>query len=715
MEYFSYKSRHHHNAGQRLYLGMPPLKIKAVVQVLLDNLIVWTIGSGLTRWHPPDYHHACDFEGILNNPPIYAYAHGYPDGMGRVNIGYCHLANNSEMIQTCTENPLLIGEEYTFSAYLGINRATTQGALMPTKLALYGSIGNCGVTTSFPGAMCPPSPAWELLTEIPYTYDGDQGWIYGQSDCFIPSQPYNRFVIGTSCDIMLCGGCVLDLVELHLCQDFLAVDMEITPNTCAQHALGAINLIVRGDNPPFTYDWAFNGVGDTDDPEDLTELVGGSYPVTVTDAAGLTRCLDIFVPEDIEAPIPTYFLPIPPLCQGATPPVLKDESHTTPEVTGTWVPAVINTTNPGISDYTFYPGPEFCADTFILSVTVLSASLNEINYEGCLNDGYSILVNSVIYDESNPVGTEIISNADGCDSIVEIDLSFNSEINHTENHIGCIGDGYSITVNDVLYDEGNPNGTEVLTSAKGCDSIVTIDLFYTTRRDSQIIYRGCVGDGYELIINDVKYNEDHPSGVEVITRADCDISLVIDFFFDPIINFEKFVEFSQTASVELNITSEVAQINSAIVSIRWDSPINLTCADCLSPTFNGSAPEDFTVTIVDERGCVHQGIVHLFINETENQLFIPNSFSPNNDGINDQFQFFSAPNSTVNIGSLQIFDRWGSRIFERYNLALSHPSLAWNGQVNGKASAQGVYVYVIKWTDSGLNEFVRYGHITLVR
>jgi hypothetical protein len=60
-----------------------------------------------------------------------------------------------------------------------------------------------------------------------------------------------------------------------------------TPAMCGQ-SNGSINLTVSGGTAPFVYDWNYDGVGDNNDPEDPTNLNGGTYAVTATDAAGCT-------------------------------------------------------------------------------------------------------------------------------------------------------------------------------------------------------------------------------------------------------------------------------------------------------------------------------------------------------------------------------------------------------------------------------------------
>jgi hypothetical protein len=71
------------------------------------------------------------------------------------------------------------------------------------------------------------------------------------------------------------------------------------------------------------------------------------------------------------------------------------------------------------------------------------------------------VVNGTTYNEGNPTGTEILNNSSGCDSTVTINLSFAPSGTGTETYQGCQGDGYSVTVNGTIYNEGNPAGTEI--------------------------------------------------------------------------------------------------------------------------------------------------------------------------------------------------------------------------------------------------------------
>lgn len=77
-------------------------------------------------------------------------------------------------------------------------------------------------------------------------------------------------------------------------------------------------------------------------------------------------------------------------------------------------------------------------------------------------------------------------------------------------------------------------------------------------------------------------------------------------------------------------------------------------------------------------------------------LFIPDAFSPNADGINDEFRIFTSDNNDILVKSYAIFDRWGGHIFNAENFSIHESNHWWDGSVNAKNITQGLYVYVIE-------------------
>jgi gliding motility-associated-like protein len=110
-----------------------------------------------------------------------------------------------------------------------------------------------------------------------------------------------------------------------------------------------------------------------------------------------------------------------------------------------------------------------------------------------------------------------------------------------------------------------------------------------------------------------------------------------------------------------------------------------------------------------DHGCVDTTIEFLDIRDDMN-VFIPNTFTPNSDGVNDVFQVkgmgFKAEGFTM-----EVFDRWGHMVYFGRDV-----TKGWDGTVKGGTPVEGVYIYRIKAVGTngeGRKEFS--GHVTLIR
>src|SRR5688500_14408935 len=183
--------------------------------------------------------------------------------------------------------------------------------------------------------------------------------------------------------------------------------------------------------------------------------------------------------------------------------------------------------------YTF-TGDNGYDSTVTLQLTMNPNTSGPFNYNGCEGDNFSIIINGTVYDEGNPTGMEVVPNSNGCDSTITISLIFASNTTGEELYTGCVGDGYQVIVDGIIYNEANPSGTEILTGSNGCDSIVTIDLSFNATSVGSETYSGCEGDGYSVIVNGTIYDETNSTGTEVLTNAaGCDSTVTISLTFAP--------------------------------------------------------------------------------------------------------------------------------------------------------------------------------------
>jgi gliding motility-associated-like protein len=90
------------------------------------------------------------------------------------------------------------------------------------------------------------------------------------------------------------------------------------------------------------------------------------------------------------------------------------------------------------------------------------------------------------------------------------------------------------------------------------------------------------------------------------------------------------------------------------------------------------------------------------------QIFIPNVFSPNGDGVNDVWEVFVDVPNTSGI-DCSIYDRWGNTVFGARALPIS-----WDGKFNEQALQPGVYVSVVKLIHEKDSQ-IHSGSLTLVR
>jgi large repetitive protein len=119
----------------------------------------------------------------------------------------------------------------------------------------------------------------------------------------------------------------------------------------------------------------------------------------------------------------------------------------------------------------------------------------------------------------------------------------------------------------------------------------------------------------------------------------------------------------------------------------------------------------YSVTVVDASGCNVSDSLNVAFKvcqEPEDYtVFVPNAFTPNNDGNNDRFQFYL---DEVVFAEIQIYNRWGEKVFETNNA-----NEYWDGTYKGQRCSQGVYLYDIKLVgNNGISDKYK-GSVTLLR
>lgn len=140
---------------------------------------------------------------------------------------------------------------------------------------------------------------------------------------------------------------------------------------------------------------------------------------------------------------------------------------------------------------------------------------------------------------------------------------------------------------------------------------------------------------------------------------------------------------------------------------NWTPPIGLSCTTCQDPIASPTVTTTYTVTGTDSAGCEVARVVTIYVEPNcKDLLLIPNVFTPNGDGINDEFVINASYTSAY---SIEIYDRWGIEIYHS-----TDPNKYWDGTTNDKTVPAGVYYYIIRATCQNTN-YMKDGFVQVIR
>ncbi len=180
-------------------------------------------------------------------------------------------------------------------------------------------------------------------------------------------------------------------------------------------------------------------------------------------------------------------------------------------------------------------------------------------------------------------------------------------------------------------------------------------------------------------------------------------NVVVEFLPFPVADF-------YTDKKEVSITNSTVRMidqSQHAVAWLWDFGDGNGSTD-RSPAHNFSDYGKYRIKqiVTNIAGCRDEKEQEVYVTP----FFVPNAFTPNDDGLNDYF--FNA-GYEMNLQSFQmaIWNRWGQKVFETDN-----PNSQWNGKAkDGKQVAEGVYVYQIKFINQSGKEYSFEGRVTVLK
>ncbi len=142
-------------------------------------------------------------------------------------------------------------------------------------------------------------------------------------------------------------------------------------------------------------------------------------------------------------------------------------------------------------------------------------------------------------------------------------------------------------------------------------------------------------------------------------------------------------------------------------SISWTPSTGLNNPNILNPEASPITNTLYTIELVSNDGCIISDDINITVSQVDPDVAIPNAFSPNGDSHNDLFKPYLV--GAVNLTIVQVYNRWGEKVYEAAN------DSGWDGNYNGQAQPAGTYVYRVEYTDTNGTNQSKTGELTLFR
>jgi gliding motility-associated-like protein len=163
-----------------------------------------------------------------------------------------------------------------------------------------------------------------------------------------------------------------------------------------------------------------------------------------------------------------------------------------------------------------------------------------------------------------------------------------------------------------------------------------------------------------------------------------------------------------------SMTLEFETNASTNIWTRWEAEDEsyLSCTDCPNPIYSPTSSGVVSLTIGDTYGCLVSDEVVVAVNK-EFDIYVPNIFSPNNDGMNDLF--FIQGKFDFDLLNFVVFNRWGSAIHSISEGTLNSLNHGWDGTYKGDLAPEGIYLWMatVQLPDGTIKKLN--GDVSLVR
>ncbi|MDZ4663881.1 MAG: gliding motility-associated C-terminal domain-containing protein [Bacteroidota bacterium] len=164
------------------------------------------------------------------------------------------------------------------------------------------------------------------------------------------------------------------------------------------------------------------------------------------------------------------------------------------------------------------------------------------------------------------------------------------------------------------------------------------------------------------------------------------------------------VDAGRDTTFNINEPMYIAAVGSGTLS--WIDGPSIYCKNCPMTQVFPTKSTCYTVKATNEFGCTVNDQICIEITQ-DHLIYVPNSFTPNSDGLNDEFKVYG---DGLSIIKMTIYDRWGKELYFKEG-----DDAMWNGTYKGEMCEEGVYIYRFLYRAISGQKIYKAGSITLLK
>ncbi|MFK7972426.1 MAG: gliding motility-associated C-terminal domain-containing protein [Bacteroidia bacterium] len=185
--------------------------------------------------------------------------------------------------------------------------------------------------------------------------------------------------------------------------------------------------------------------------------------------------------------------------------------------------------------------------------------------------------------------------------------------------------------------------------------------------------------------------------VEGYDAVGCSSKAAIDFYVNAPPGIDMPTELYACGATSISLDATVDGLSGFV----WDDGTE-------GPKRTVAKTRRYNVVAYDALHCASRGYADVYMEYCPTQIHIASAFTPNKDGINEHFGPFTGMH--VKNFSIAIYNRWGKEVFRGRGV-----DAFWDGNFKGHTCPEGVYVYVLSFTNEDGRSASREGTVTLLR